>query len=61
MDFSPEKPALEVDEARPSQLGSKSAGGESGVEEVDGEVLLPVMASEEDEPALMHAIVNEEL
>jgi hypothetical protein len=61
MDFAPEKSALEVDEARPSRLGGKGAGGEGAVEEADGEVLLPIVAGEKDEPTLMHAVVDEEL
>jgi hypothetical protein len=59
MDFAPEKSALEVDEARPSWLGGEGAGGEGAVEEADGEVLLPIVASEKDEPTLMHTIVEE--
>jgi hypothetical protein len=61
MDFAPEKPALEVDEARPSQLGGEGVGGEGAIEEADGEILFPIMASEEDEPTLVHAIFDEEL
>jgi hypothetical protein len=61
MDFVLEKPALEVDRARPSWLGGIGTSGEGGVEEADGEVLLPIIAGEEDEPALMRAIVEEEL
>jgi hypothetical protein len=61
MDFAPEKPTLEVDEARPSRLGGVGTGGEGAVEEADGEVFLPIVASEEEEPALMHALVDEEL
>jgi hypothetical protein len=61
MDFVPEKPVLEIDEIRPSRPGGKGTGGEGTVEDADGEVLLPIMASEEEELALMHAIVNEEL
>jgi hypothetical protein len=52
---------LEVDEARPSRLGGKGAGREGAVEEADGEVLLPIVAGEKDEPTLMHAVVDEEL
>jgi hypothetical protein len=36
-------------------------GREGVVEEVDSKVLLPIVASKEDEPTLMHAIVDEEL
>jgi hypothetical protein len=61
MDFAPEKFALEVDEARPSRLGGEGTGGEGAIEEVDGEVLLPIMAGEKDEPTLLHSIVGEEL
>jgi hypothetical protein len=61
MDFAPEKSALEADEARPSRLGGKGTGEEGAIEEADGEVLLPIVAGEKDEPTLMHAIVNEEL
>jgi hypothetical protein len=61
MDFVPENPALEVDGASPSRLGGVGASGEGAVEEAYGEVLLPIMAGEEDEPALMRAIVEEEL
>jgi hypothetical protein len=61
MDFAPEKPALEVDEVRPSRPGGEGMGREGVVEEADGEVHLPIMASEEEEPALMHAVVDEEL
>jgi hypothetical protein len=61
MDFVPGTPVLEVDEAHPSWRGSKGTGRESAIEEADSEVLLPGVASEEDEPTLMHTIVNEEL
>jgi hypothetical protein len=61
MDFAPEKPALEVNEIRPSQPGGEGTGEESTVEDADGEVPLPVMASEEEELTLMHAVVDEEL
>jgi hypothetical protein len=61
MDFVPEKPALEVDEIHPSRPGGEGTGGEGTVKDADGEVLLPVMVSEEEEPALMHALVDEEL
>jgi hypothetical protein len=61
MDFAPEKPALEVDEIRPSRPGSEGTGGEGTIEDADGESLLPVTTSEEEEPALVHAIVDEEL
>jgi hypothetical protein len=61
MDFIPEKPTLEVDEIHPSRPGDKGTGGEGTVEDTDGEVLLPVTASEEEEPALVHAVVDEEL
>jgi hypothetical protein len=60
-DFVLEKPALEVDGACPSRLGDIGMGGEGGTEEADSEVLLPIVASEEDEPALVCAIVDEEL
>jgi hypothetical protein len=52
IDFVPEKPTLEVDEVRPSWPGGEGTGGEGTVEDADGEVLLPVMTSEEEEPAL---------
>jgi hypothetical protein len=61
MDFISEQPALEVDEIRPSRPGGEGTGGEGTVEAAYGEVLLPVTASEEEEPALMHAVVDEEL
>jgi hypothetical protein len=61
MDFVPEKPVLEVDEVCPSRPGGEGTGGESTVKDADGEVPLPVTASEEEEPTLMHAVVNEEL
>jgi hypothetical protein len=61
MDFVLEKPVLEVDKVRPSRPGGEGTGGESTVKDADGEVLLPITASEDEEPALMHAIVNEEL
>jgi hypothetical protein len=61
MDFASEKPALEVDEAHPSRPGSEGMGGEGAIEEADSEVLLPIVASEEEEPTLMHALVDEEL
>jgi hypothetical protein len=61
MDFVPEKPVLEVDEICPSRPGGEGTGGEGTVKDADGEVLLPVMASKEEEPALVHAIVDEEL
>jgi hypothetical protein len=61
MDFAPEKPVLEVDEIRPSRPGGEGTDGEGAVEEADGEVLLTIMASEEEEPALVHAVVDEEL
>jgi hypothetical protein len=61
MDFVPEKPALEVDKIHPSQPGGEGTGGEGTVEDADGEILLPITVSEEKEPALVHAIVDEEL
>jgi hypothetical protein len=61
MDFTPEKPALEVDKIRPSRLGGEGTGGEGTVEDANGESLLPITVSEEEEPALVHAIVDEEL
>jgi hypothetical protein len=61
MDFAPEKPALEVDEIRPSRPGGEGTGGEGTVEDANGESLLPITASEEEEPALVHAVVDEEL
>jgi hypothetical protein len=61
MDFFLEKPALEVDGARPSWLGGKGTGGEGGIKEADSEVLLPILASEEDDTALVRAVVDEEL
>jgi hypothetical protein len=70
MDFIPEKPALEVDEIRESgraagccssRPGDEGMGGESTIEDADGEVPFPITASEEEEPALMHAVVDEEL
>jgi hypothetical protein len=61
MDFAPEKPALEVDGARPSRPGGEGMGRKGTVEEEDSEVLLPIMSSEEEEPALVHAVVDEEL
>jgi hypothetical protein len=36
-------------------------GGEGGIEEADGELLLPIVVGEEDEPALVRAVVEEEL
>jgi hypothetical protein len=61
MDFTPEKPALEVDKVRPSRPGDVGTGGEGVVEKADGEVLLPIAASEEEEPAPVHAVIDEEL
>jgi hypothetical protein len=61
MDFAPEKSASEVDEAYPSWLGGEGTGGEGAVEETDGEVILLILASEKDEPTLVHAVVDEEL
>jgi hypothetical protein len=61
MDFAPEKSALDFDEAHPSRLGGEGTGGEGAIKEADGEVLLPIVAGEKDEPTLMHAIVDEEL
>jgi hypothetical protein len=61
MDFAPEKPALEVDEVRPSRPGGVGTGGEGAIEKADGEVLLPIAVSEKEEPAPGHAIVDEEL
>jgi hypothetical protein len=61
MDFIAEKPALEVDEIRPSRPGGEGIGGEGTVKDADSEALLPIMMSEEEEPALVHAIVDEEL
>jgi hypothetical protein len=61
MDSVSEKPALEVDEIHPSRPGGEGTGGEGTIEDADGEVLLPITASEEKEPALMHAVVDEEL
>jgi hypothetical protein len=61
MDFAPEKPALEVDEIRPSQPGGKGTGREGTIEDADGKSFLPVAVSEEEEPALVHTVVDEEL
>jgi hypothetical protein len=70
MDFVPEKSALEVDEIRecgraagccPSRPGGKGTGGESTIEDADGEVPPPIAVSEEEEPSLMHAVISEEL
>jgi hypothetical protein len=70
MDFIPEKSALEVNEIRgggkaarccPSGPSGKGTGTESMVEDADGEVPLPITASEEEEPARMHAVISEEL
>jgi hypothetical protein len=61
MDFVPEKPALEVDEIRSSRPGGEGTGGEGTVEDADGEVPLPITASEEEELALVHAVFDEEL
>jgi hypothetical protein len=61
MDFAPEKPALEVDKVRPSRPGGEGTGGEGAIEKADDEVLLPIVASEEEEPALVHVVVDEEL
>jgi hypothetical protein len=61
MDFVPEKHVLEVDEIRPSRPGGEGTGREGTVKDVDGEALLPIMVSEEEEPALMHTVVDEEL
>jgi hypothetical protein len=36
-------------------------GRESIIKDADGEVPFPIMASEEEEPSLMHGIVGEEL
>jgi hypothetical protein len=61
MDFVPEKPMLEVDKIRPSRPGGKGVSGEATIEDADGKVLLPIMPSEEEEPTLVHTIVDEEL
>jgi hypothetical protein len=61
MDFAPEKPALKVDKVHPSRLGGEGMGREGTVEDADGKSFLPIAVSEEEEPALMHAIVDEEL
>jgi hypothetical protein len=61
MDFIPEKSASEVDEVCPSRLGDEGTGREGTVEEVDGEVILLILAGEKDEPTLVHAVVDEEL
>jgi hypothetical protein len=61
MDFAPEKPALEVDGVHPSRPGGEGTGRKGTVEEADGQVILPIMAGEEEEPALVHAVVDEEL
>jgi hypothetical protein len=61
MDFAPEKPALEVDEIRPSRPSGEGTGGEGTIGDADGKSFLPVTTSEEEEPALVHAIVDEEL
>jgi hypothetical protein len=61
MDFTPEKPTLEVNEVHPSRPGGEGTGGEGAIEEADGEVLLPIMVSEEEELALVHAVVDDEL
>jgi hypothetical protein len=61
IDLVPEKPALEVDGAHPSRLSGIDTGKEGGIEEADGEVLLPIMVGKEDEPALVRTIIEEEL
>jgi hypothetical protein len=61
MDFILEKPAFEVDEICPSRPGGEGTGGEGLVKDADGNSLLPVTVSEEEEPALMYAVVDEEL
>jgi hypothetical protein len=61
MDFVLEKPALEVDEIRPSRPGGEGMGGEGTVEDADGKSFLPIATSEEEELALVHAVVDEEL
>jgi hypothetical protein len=70
MDFVPEKTALEVDEIRevkkamgclPSRPSSEGASAEGAVEYADDEVPHPIAASEEEEPACVHAIVCKEL
>jgi hypothetical protein len=61
MDFILEKPVLEVDEIHPSRPGGKGMGGEGTIEDANGKSFLPVTASEEEEPALVHTVVDEEL
>jgi hypothetical protein len=70
MDFIPENSTLEVDEIRegekatgclPSRPSYEGAGAEGAVEDADDEVPPSIAASEEEEPACMHAIVREEL
>jgi hypothetical protein len=70
MDFVPEKSMLEVDEIRevkkatgclPSRPSSKGASAEGAIKDADDEVPPPVMASEKEEPACMHAVVREKL
>jgi hypothetical protein len=70
MDFIPKKPALEVDKIRESgratgchssRPGGEGTSGESTIKDADGEVPFSITASEEEEPALMHAVVEEEL
>jgi hypothetical protein len=61
MDFIPKKPVLEVDEILPSRPGGEGTDGESTVKDADSEVPLPITVSEEEEPALVYAVVDEEL
>jgi hypothetical protein len=70
MDFVPEKSTLEVDEIRveekatgrlPSRPSGESASVESAIEDADDEVSPPIVMSEEEEPARVHAVVCKEL
>jgi hypothetical protein len=70
MDFVPEKSTLKVDEIReggkaarccPLRPSGEGRNAESTIEDADSEVPLPITASEEEEPARMHAVISEEI
>jgi hypothetical protein len=45
----------------PSRSGGKGASTEGAVEDADKEILHPIAAGEEEEPAHVHAVLREEL
>jgi hypothetical protein len=45
----------------PSRPGDKGAGAEGAIDDTDEELLRPLMTGEQEEPALLHTVVREEL